>query len=89
MNNAGIASRQRLPQVDLDVWNRALAVNVTGPLLGMQILRPLMGPGASIVNVVSIAGLSAMSLRHTPRASGRSAASPASPRSSSGRRASA
>ena len=58
VNNAGIASRQRLPHVDLDAWNRALAVNVTGPMLGMQALRPLMGPGASIVNVVSIAGLS-------------------------------
>jgi len=59
VNNAGIASRQRLPEVGLDAWNRALAVNVTGPLLGMQILRPLLGRGASIVNVVSIAGLAA------------------------------
>jgi 3alpha(or 20beta)-hydroxysteroid dehydrogenase len=57
VNNAGIASRQRLPHVDLDAWHRALDVNVTGPLLGMQTLRPLMGAGASIVNVVSIAGL--------------------------------
>lgn len=57
VNNAGIASRDRLPHVDLDAWHRALDVNVTGPLLGMQTLRPLMGPGASIVNVVSIAAL--------------------------------
>ncbi len=57
VNNAGIASRQRLPDVELADWNRALAVNVTGPLLGMQTLRPLLAPGASIVNVVSIAGL--------------------------------
>jgi 3alpha(or 20beta)-hydroxysteroid dehydrogenase len=59
VNNAGIASRDRLPDVPLDAWHRALDVNVTGPLLGMQTLRPLMGPGASIVNVVSIAGLGA------------------------------
>lgn len=57
VNNAGIASRDRLPHVGLDAWHRALDVNATGPLLGMQALRPLMGPGASIVNVVSVAGM--------------------------------
>ncbi|HET6826236.1 MAG TPA: SDR family oxidoreductase [Amnibacterium sp.] len=57
VNNAGIAGRDRLPHVDLAAWHRTLDVNVTGPLLGMQTLRPLMDPGASIVNVVSIAGL--------------------------------
>ncbi|WP_347882109.1 SDR family oxidoreductase [Amnibacterium sp. CER49] len=57
VNNAGIASRERLPDVDPAAWHRALEVNVTGPLLGMQALRPLMRPGASIVNVVSVAGL--------------------------------
>lgn len=59
VNNAGVAARDRLPDVPLAAWHRALDVNVTGPLLGMQTLRPLMGPGASIVNVVSIAGLGA------------------------------
>jgi 3alpha(or 20beta)-hydroxysteroid dehydrogenase len=57
VNNAGIAARGRLPEVDLAQWRRALDVNVTGPLLGMQILHPLLRPGSSIVNVVSIAGL--------------------------------
>jgi 3alpha(or 20beta)-hydroxysteroid dehydrogenase len=57
VNNAGIAARDRLPDVDLAAWHRTIDVNVTGPLLGMQTLRPLMGDGASIVNVVSIAGL--------------------------------
>lgn len=57
VNNAGVAARARLPQVDLDAWHRTLDVNVTGPLLGMQTLHPLMSTGASIVNVVSIAGL--------------------------------
>lgn len=57
VNNAGIASRERLPHVGLDAWHRALEVNVTGPLLAMQTLRPLMREGASIVNVVSIAAL--------------------------------
>ena len=34
-----------------------LAVNLTGALLGIQALVPLMGAGASIVNVSSVAGL--------------------------------
>jgi 3alpha(or 20beta)-hydroxysteroid dehydrogenase len=58
INNAGTTSRVRLPDVDLEEWNRTLAVNLTGPMLGITTLLPLMGAGASIVNVGSIAGLS-------------------------------
>ena len=58
VNNAGIAARDRVPDVPLDVWNRALAVNATGPLLGIQALVPLMPRGSSIVNVCSVAALS-------------------------------
>jgi 3alpha(or 20beta)-hydroxysteroid dehydrogenase len=57
VNNAGITSRVRIGHVALDDWNRILAVNVTGPMLGIQALLPLMGAGASIVNVGSVAGL--------------------------------
>ncbi|HET9093916.1 MAG TPA: SDR family oxidoreductase [Solirubrobacteraceae bacterium] len=57
INNAGITSRVRLPDVGLEEWNRVLAVNLTGPMLGIRTLLPLMGDGASIVNVGSIAGL--------------------------------
>ena len=35
---------------------RVLAINVTGPMLGIQTLSPLMTEGGSIVNVSSIAG---------------------------------
>jgi 3alpha(or 20beta)-hydroxysteroid dehydrogenase len=59
INNAGITSRVRLGGVSLEEWNRTLAVNLTGPMLGIQALAPLMGPGASIVNVGSVAGLTA------------------------------
>jgi 3alpha(or 20beta)-hydroxysteroid dehydrogenase len=59
INNAGTTSRVRLPDVDIHEWNRTLAVNLTGPMLGITTLLPLMGPGASIVNVGSIAGLTA------------------------------
>ncbi len=57
INNAGVTSRVRLPDVELDEWNRVLAVNLTGPMLGIKTLLPLMREGASIVNVGSIAGL--------------------------------
>ncbi|HEX3978926.1 MAG TPA: SDR family oxidoreductase [Solirubrobacteraceae bacterium] len=59
INNAGTTSRVRLPEVEIHEWNRTLGVNLTGPMLGITTLLPLMGPGASIVNVGSIAGLTA------------------------------
>ncbi len=59
VNNAGVPMRPRLGSVPLADWNRALAVNLTGPMLGMQAIEPLMSPGASIVNVGSIAALTA------------------------------
>jgi 3alpha(or 20beta)-hydroxysteroid dehydrogenase len=57
VNNAGIALRTRLDEIELDDWNRVLAVNLTGPLLGIQAIAPLMREGGSIVNVASIAAL--------------------------------
>jgi 3alpha(or 20beta)-hydroxysteroid dehydrogenase len=59
VNNAGIPMRPRLDEVSVRDWDRALAVNLTGPMLGMQTLAPLMPPGASIVNVGSVAALTA------------------------------
>jgi 3alpha(or 20beta)-hydroxysteroid dehydrogenase len=56
VNNAGITNRVRLSDVTADEMARVLAVNVTGPLLGIQSLSPLMTDGGSIVNVSSIAG---------------------------------
>jgi 3alpha(or 20beta)-hydroxysteroid dehydrogenase len=59
INNAGTTSRARLTEVTHEEWNRALAINLTGPMLGIQTLAPLMSAGASIVNVGSVAGLTA------------------------------
>jgi 3alpha(or 20beta)-hydroxysteroid dehydrogenase len=61
VNNAGVPYRPRLLDVDLEGWDRTLAINLTGALLGIQALVPLMpaGSGASIVNIGSIAGLTA------------------------------
>ncbi|MGE5135768.1 MAG: SDR family NAD(P)-dependent oxidoreductase [Gemmatimonadota bacterium] len=59
VNNAGIPMRARLPEITLADWERALSVNLTGALLGIQAVLPLMGRGGSIVNVGSAAALTA------------------------------
>ena len=59
VNNAGITHRARLGDVTLDDWNRVLGVNVTGALLGIQAVTPVMPRGGSIVNVGSVAALTA------------------------------
>ncbi|MFC9325668.1 SDR family NAD(P)-dependent oxidoreductase [Kitasatospora sp. NPDC057015] len=57
VNNAGITWRARLGEVTAEDFARVHAVNVTGPLLGIQHLTPLMPPGSSVVNVGSSAAL--------------------------------
>lgn len=57
VNNAGVAARERLPSVSLEAWQRTFDINVTGPLLGIQALVPLMPPGSSIVNICSVAAV--------------------------------
>lgn len=57
VNNAGITHRARLGEVELADWERVFSVNVTGALLGIQTLIPLMPRGGSIVNVGSLAAL--------------------------------
>ncbi len=58
VNNAGIAARERIPFVSKAEWDRAFAINVTGPLHGIQVMVPLMPEGSSIVNVCSVAAMS-------------------------------
>ncbi|MFG2660174.1 SDR family NAD(P)-dependent oxidoreductase [Streptomyces sp. NPDC048425] len=59
VNNAGITWRARIAEVSAEDFTRVHAVNVTGPLLGIQHLTPLMTARASIVNVGSSAALTA------------------------------
>ncbi|MGD6749827.1 SDR family NAD(P)-dependent oxidoreductase [Streptomyces sp. BH105] len=59
VNNAGITWRARLGDVRPEDFDRVHTVNVTGPLLGIQHLSPLMPPGSAIVNVGSSAALTA------------------------------
>jgi 3alpha(or 20beta)-hydroxysteroid dehydrogenase len=60
VNNAGVPYRARLRDMDVENWNRVIGVNLTGTMLGIRTLAPLMpdNDGASIVNIGSIAGLS-------------------------------
>jgi 3alpha(or 20beta)-hydroxysteroid dehydrogenase len=61
VNNAGVPYRARLLNMDLAGWERVIGINLTGTMLGMRTLAPLMPDhdGASIVNIGSIAGLTA------------------------------
>jgi 3alpha(or 20beta)-hydroxysteroid dehydrogenase len=61
VNNAGVPYRARLLDMDLAGWDRVMSINLTGTMLGMRALVPLMPShaGASIVNIGSIAGLTA------------------------------
>lgn len=59
VNNAGITHRARLGHTERADWDRVIAVNLTGPMLGIQALAPLMSDGSSIVNIGSAAGLTA------------------------------
>ncbi|WP_136587983.1 SDR family NAD(P)-dependent oxidoreductase [Microbacterium hydrothermale] len=57
VNNAGITDRARIGDLAREDWDRVFAVNVTGAMLGIQALLPLMDAGSSIVNIGSVAGL--------------------------------
>jgi NAD(P)-dependent dehydrogenase (short-subunit alcohol dehydrogenase family) len=65
VNNAGIAVFKPMLEVTLEEWQRVLAVNLTGPFLLTQAVAPIMREQASgaIVNVTSISGLRASTLR--------------------------
>lgn len=63
VNNAGVLPpRGKLEDQTLQDWNRTLDTNLTGAFLGMRAVMPHMTHArrGSIVNVVSIAGLSGM-----------------------------
>jgi NAD(P)-dependent dehydrogenase (short-subunit alcohol dehydrogenase family) len=58
VNCAGVlASTDRTPDIALDDWERAFAVNVRGTFLCCKHALPRMSRGAAIVNVASVTGL--------------------------------
>lgn len=61
VNNAGITAAQPIEDVELADWQRMIAVNLTGTMLGCKHAVRAMrdnpgGPSGSIVNVSSMAG---------------------------------
>ncbi len=65
VNNAGIAVFKPILDTEDDEWDRVLAVNLTGPFLCIKAAAPLMREhgGGAIVNITSISGLRASTLR--------------------------
>ncbi len=55
VNNAGIAVVKPFGEITSIEWEQTLGVNVTAPFLLTQRFAPEMPPGASIVNILSIA----------------------------------
>ncbi|WP_328356430.1 glucose 1-dehydrogenase [Mycobacterium sp. NBC_00419] len=67
VNNAGIVQVSPLKSIDVDKWNRVLAVNLTGAMLGIKaVLEPMKAAGGgSIINVSSIEGMRGASWVHS------------------------
>lgn len=65
VNNAGTAVFKPMLETTPEEWARVLAVNLTGPFLTVQAAAPLMAEtgGGAVVNVTSISGLRASTLR--------------------------
>jgi len=65
INNAGVAVFAPLMETSDTEWSRVLAVNLTGPFLCTKAAVPLMRRhgGGAIVNITSISGLRASTLR--------------------------
>ena len=65
VNNAGIAVFKPILETTIEDWARVLATNLTGPFLCTQACAPLMlrSGGGSVVNIASISGVRASTLR--------------------------
>ena len=65
VNNAGIAEFKPMLETTYDEWTHILAVNLNGPFICTQACAPIMlkNEGGSIVNIASISGLRASTLR--------------------------
>jgi NAD(P)-dependent dehydrogenase (short-subunit alcohol dehydrogenase family) len=65
VNNAGVAVFKPLLETSFEEWERVLAVNLSGPFLCTQLCAPIMlkHGGGSVVNIASISGLRASTLR--------------------------
>ena len=65
INNAGVAVFKTMLETSFEEWSRVMATNLNGPFLCCQAAVPLMlrSGGGAIVNIASISGLRASTLR--------------------------
>jgi len=64
VNNAGVAVFKPILETTAAEWNRVLAVNLNGPFLMTQAAAPLLSASrGAVVNITSISGLRASTLR--------------------------
>ena len=65
VNNAGVAVFKPIGQTRFDEWQAVLATNLNGPFLCTQAIAPVMQKtgGGAVVNIASISGLRASTLR--------------------------
>ncbi len=65
VNNAGVAVFKPALETTFDDWSRVLATNLNGPFLCTQACVPIMlqTGGGSVVNIASISGVRASTLR--------------------------
>ncbi|MCK6424157.1 MAG: SDR family oxidoreductase [Burkholderiaceae bacterium] len=65
VNNAGVAVFKPIGQTSFEEWQYVLGTNLNGPFLCTQAVAPVMkrGGGGAVVNIASISGLRASTLR--------------------------
>jgi NAD(P)-dependent dehydrogenase (short-subunit alcohol dehydrogenase family) len=65
VNNAGVAVFKPILETTPEEWSRVLAVNLNGPFFATQAAAPVMAEtgGGAVVNITSISGLRASTLR--------------------------
>jgi len=65
VNNAGVAVFKPIGETTLEEWQHVLSVNLNGPFICTQACVPLMlaSGGGAVVNIASISGLRASTLR--------------------------
>jgi len=65
VNNAGLARFGPIEETGLETWRQVMATNLDGPFVMTQAFTPLLkaAQGAAVVNITSISGLRASTLR--------------------------
>ena len=65
VNNAGVATFKPIGETTFDEWRWVMATNLDGPFICTQACAPLMlkNGGGAVVNIASISGLRASTLR--------------------------